>query len=282
MDYAMLLKRMWFAHRSLAWMALISLGSLLGAPLPASAISITISAGSLPNDPGPLAGGVTLTDNGAMDLDPLAGVIRFNSAGAGAAGFAMPGGYVASGSVKTGGGGALAGVANITNIVNLTEFDVMRPAGAAGGQVSLSFVETFAGPPAPVDAADNIQGEFRNAAGTVNTGFVNFRGSVNGDRIGLAFAQTSVAVGSPTAFNQGPHVIRGVRTGPAWLLRGEVSFLLGPADRLALPNSAEVGIGRAAAVPEPSSLALVGVGILALLGKRRARHAPSASTHDVR
>ena len=42
MDYAMLRKRMWFAHRSRGWLAVISLGSLLGAPLPASVISITV------------------------------------------------------------------------------------------------------------------------------------------------------------------------------------------------------------------------------------------------
>jgi hypothetical protein len=229
---------------------------LLSTALSAHALSINLG-GAIPNDPGPPVGGLTITDNGAGDVNPAAGTLNFNTV-------VQPQGYVVSGRVTIAGGGALVGVANITTILNLTDFAVTRPAGAAGGQFNVSFVETFAAPPAPVDAADNIRGTFTNPGGTVGTGTVGFRGSVNDMRIGGTFFMAFAGQPSPQDFEQGPHVITNIGGGPPWTLRGEVqAIVLGPGDTLSLPNSAEVGIGPTA-VPEPSTLLLWGAAMAGL------------------
>jgi MYXO-CTERM domain-containing protein len=223
----------------------------------AAPITLTVG-GAQPANPGPPVGGVAIVDNGPMDSNPALGTIVFNSAAAGGAGFVVAQGYLVSGRVTTGGGGALAGLANIVNIVSLTDLDVMRPAGAAGGQLEISFSESFAAPAAPVDAADGYEGQFLNAGGTIATGFIALRGSVNGMRIGGVDVDVVVDVASPRNVKQSD-LIRGVAGGPPWLLRGELSVLLGPGDRLLLPNSAEVGI------------ALFGLGALGVLSGRRRR-----------
>jgi hypothetical protein len=205
-----------------------------------------------------------------MDTDPAAGIIRFNSAAGGGAGFVLPQGFVVSGTVKTGGGGALAGIANLVNIVSLTDLDVLKPGGARTDQLLINFGETFLNPAAPVDAADGFEGQFLNAGGTVGTGIIALRGSVNGTRIGGVDVAAAVDVASPSNFKQSD-VMRGIGGGPPWLLRGELTINLGIAgDRLLLPGSAEVGIGPAR-VPEPSTLTLFGVAAMALGTVRRHR-----------
>lgn len=222
--------------------------------LPAQAINITI-------------GGVAITDlvGDTHDTDGAGNnTISFNSTLAGAAGFALPG-YTVSGKVKLGGAG---GVGAQGSVITLTDFTATRIAAAPGvpvGPLVITFSHTFAQPPKPAFAVDQIAGT------TTHTGAVNvqWQGSVNGVAIVKPVGPTVKNFGAPAGganidpFNGG-HGLMNMPPppGPPWTLQGDLAFSLGDVgDFLKLPNSADVGVF---AVPESSSACMVLAGLLAV------------------
>ncbi|MCC5640044.1 PEP-CTERM sorting domain-containing protein [Nostoc sp. CHAB 5844] len=200
-------------------------------------------------------GGIAINDNGMRDLNQAADIIAFDSTSAGAAGFVIPG-FTTSGIVDLGAGGAVVGVGQ-RFIVRLTDFDLVRTAAGAGN-VRISFDHTFAMPPAPVTAADGIQGSFGNVlvGGAAGAGgnSVSWQGFVNNVAITPpmgAFISAPNPLTGRFSGGHGPMMIGA--GGPPWTLRGDLEVALGRrAGSFSLPDSAEVGISTSLIEPPPT------------------------------
>jgi hypothetical protein len=193
-------------------------------------------------------------------------------------------GYDVLGLVLPAGGGALATLGPgipFADIVNLTNFGIVRPAGA-GGVLTVTFEDTFAGPAPPVNAAFAIIALAENAAGLpILAGtdqLVSYQGFVNGVPIAPAigpFGNPAVAAGGSAQYGVAGAALGafgGPFAGPApWILKGVLKVSLGAVnDEFILEDSAEVGI-YGNSIPEPATWILLGMGVVGIAAVTRRR-----------
>jgi hypothetical protein len=178
-------------------------------------------------------GGVAIADGGARDLDGAANnSITFNSAAGGAAGFAVPQGYVVSGITRPTVQGGFWWV-------TLTNFTCTRPgAGAVGGAMPINVSHVFANVPAGPGIVRWF-GAHSNPAG-IKGATSTLICKVNGANIGVGLLTEGPIVGGVAKnFN--------INTGPTpfaagnWTVTSDFTIDLGPGDSAIFPNSADFG-----------------------------------------
>jgi hypothetical protein len=230
--------------------------------------------------------GVTIEDNGAMDLDPTPNIIRFDSRDA-MKGFQnmVNSGYNVAGEVR-----ALIDQKKLV----LVNFIADRPAGAAGGELKVSFQSDGYPGGEKIEAYDTINPFVSNGTGAdpyltdadkalaVPAGtdkLVNWQGYVNGNAIGKPVGPklpqgnpnfpAKIGVSKPY---DGDDMGRQVGHGPVeydnpganLTLRGDLTITLG-ADRDQFSVFPDAVVGYSV-VPCPPSLAMACIGGLAGLG----------------
>ena len=132
-----------------------------------------------------IIGGTAIVDNGKGDMDPTVDRVVFKTTD-------PMTGYIVSGTFELGGGGGLITIGKPDFTIKLTDFLVGRPAGAAGGPLTITFQDDFtpaAGTPLAPSGAMGITGTLSNDVKAGGKGFlgngtsVSFDATVNGTHL---------------------------------------------------------------------------------------------------
>lgn len=231
--------------------------------------------------------GFLIPDGAPQDLNALPGIIEFDSTHA-TAGFSTVSGFDATGKVEIFFGSGAGITTNTAAVLRLTDMvvDAYASSAAVPGQFRIVFEHDFGSAiPGPANAADQIDDAFshdgtgspvfQNGAGAVllvaNEDFMfSWQGYI--DSVPIPNPSGTPPFGNLAGLNQpyplyghaDPLMFGGLVYDPT--LRGDLTIELGGArNQFILNTSAEV----AAVIPEPGTLALLGLGGVAMIRRRR-------------
>src|SRR5262249_22093659 len=142
----------------------------------------------------------------------------------------------------------------------------------------ITFEDTFQAPKDKGNVADGIKGTFGGAplTGLAAADKIVYQGFVNNVAINPPAGPVTYVTKGTAATGQGDEAFGPIGHGPMavpppggppWTLKGDLTLTLNrPGEKLFLKNSADVAI---AGVPEPSTIALLGVGLVGVMVTRR-------------